>query len=202
VELDSTTVILLASLIPSVILHEVAHGVVALRLGDDTARRAGRLTLNPVKHVDPFGTLLLPAMLALSGLGILGYAKPVPVDVRRLRHPRNDSVWVALAGPGTNIVLSVLAALVYRAFEPEGTAGDVVLLFGVVNVILAAFNLIPLPPLDGSALVERVLPRSWWSQYLRLRKYSMLLVLAVVILVPGVLGGFLDWAIDQWARLL
>ncbi len=201
-ELDSTTVILLASLIPSVILHEIAHGVVALRLGDDTAQRAGRLTLNPVKHIDPFGTLLLPALLALSGLGVIGYAKPVPVNVARLRHPRNDSVYVALAGPGTNIALSVLAALVYRAFEPAGTAGDAVLLFGIVNVILAAFNLIPLPPLDGSALVERVLPRSLWPQYMRLRKYSMLLVLAVVLLIPGSLSGLFDWAIDQWERLL
>ena len=161
--------LLLAIIVPSIILHEVSHGVVALRFGDDTAKRRGRLTLNPVAHVDPFGTLLLPLLLALSGFGVIGYAKPVPVNRRKLRHPRNDSVWVALAGPATNIAIALVAAVVVRILGGAGGAdldddrvvsigaAEVAYIAGVINLLLAAFNLLPLPPLDGSAVVERAL---------------------------------------------
>src|SRR2546423_4511052 len=107
--MSQTTVLLLAVLIPSVMLHEISHGAVALAFGDDTAKRAGRLTLNPIAHVDPFGTVILPLMLALSGAGMFGWAKPVPVDPSRLRNPRQQALLVSLAGPVTNIALALLA---------------------------------------------------------------------------------------------
>ena len=196
--------IFFAVLIPSVILHEISHGWVALMFGDDTAKRAGRLTLNPIAHIDPFGTIILPAILLLSGAGAFGYAKPVPVNPRNLRNPRNQSLVVSLAGPLVNIVLSLSAAFGLRAI---GIFGDdllhrVVFAVGYINVILAAFNLIPLPPLDGSAVVERLLPEAWWPQYLRFRQYSFGLLLIVVFLWRDGLNSFFLWALHLWARLL
>ena len=196
--------IFFAVLIPSVILHEVSHGWVALMFGDDTAKKAGRLTLNPLAHIDPFGTIILPLILVLSHAGAFGYAKPVPVNPRNLRNPRNQSVLVSLAGPAVNVTLSLGAALGLHAI---GVLGDdllheVVFGIGYINVILAAFNLIPLPPLDGSAVVERVLPRQWWPQYLRLRQYSFGLLLIVVLLWRGGLNSFFLWALHLWSHLL
>ena len=111
-------ILFFCALVPSVILHEVSHGAMALAFGDDTAKRAGRLTLNPVRHVDPFGTIILPILLTLSGVGTFGYAKPVPVNVSRLRHPRNQGVVVSLVGPGVNIVLALAFGLAYRGPGP------------------------------------------------------------------------------------
>lgn len=208
------TIIFLAVLVPSVILHEVSHGAVAFMFGDDTAKRAGRLTLNPISHIDPVGTVLIPAMLALSGFPPFGYAKPVPVNVRQLRSPRNQTVLVSLAGPATNIVLALVAVVATRAvlhpFVLNGAVfsdntslwGDVILSFGLVNVVLAAFNLIPLPPLDGSAVIERFLPHRLWASYLRFRKYSMLVLFAVVFLLPRGVGLFIDPARDLFFRLI
>jgi Zn-dependent protease len=122
---SSTTLLVLVVVIPSIILHEIAHGVVALWCGDDTAKRAGRITLNPIRHIDPMGTLVLPVLLALSGLGAFGYAKPVPVNPARMRHPRNDAVLVSLAGPATNLILAGLSIFLLRVVEPAGTAQDV-----------------------------------------------------------------------------
>lgn len=203
-------VVLIVVLIPSVILHEVMHGVVALRFGDDTAKRAGRLTLNPVAHVDLFGTILLPTVLAIAGGGVFGYAKPVPVRPSRMRRPRDHGLLTSLAGPATNIVLAVGAALALRAvLGPETTVRapsqllvEVLVAFGLVNVVLAAFNLLPLPPLDGSALVERVLPEAWLPRWHQLRRYSMLLVLGLVFLVPGALSRVFRVAFDLWTTLL
>lgn len=201
--------VLLAVAIPSVILHEVSHGWAALRLGDDTARRRGRLTLNPVAHVDPVGTLLLPAVLALSGLGVIGYAKPVPVNVRRLRKPRDHAVLVALAGPATNVALALAAAVVVRGLggvdQPE--VGDigwdaplVLSVLGITNVLLALFNLLPIPPLDGSAVVERALPARWLPGWHRMRRWSMVVLLAL-FLFAGVGDLVVDPAFDVWEVL-
>jgi Zn-dependent protease len=208
--ITSTTVLLLAVVVPSIILHEVSHGAVALLFGDDTAKRAGRLTLNPIKHIDPFGTLILPCILALSGFGVFGYAKPVPVNPRRMRHPRNDGLVVSLAGPAVNLGLALLSVVWLRVVRhplilstDSGPMADrAVLLFGYVNVILAVFNLIPLPPLDGSAIVERVLPREWWPGYMRLRQWAMPVLILVVLLVPGLLTKIFDPAIRLWERVL
>jgi Zn-dependent protease len=205
--------VFLAVLVPSIILHEVSHGAAAYFFGDDTAKEAGRLTLNPIAHVDPFGTVILPAILILSHAPPFGFAKPVPVNPRRMRSPRNDGLLVSLAGPATNIVIAVAAAIAIRLFAADDLAAfrfgvslplgtEILLSFGFLNVVLAAFNLITLPPLDGSAIVERLLPAHLWPSYLRLRQYSMGLLLLLVFLLPGVLSTIFDHAIDLWAHLL
>jgi Zn-dependent protease len=196
----------LAVIVPSIILHEVSHGAVALFFGDDTAKRAGRLTLNPARHVDPFGTLILPVLLVLVGAQPFGYAKPVPVNPRRMRDPRNHSLVVSLAGPAVNVILAAAAAIALRGRLPVFGGVplwiEVVFYVGVLNVVLAVFNLLPLPPLDGSAVVERLLPHQWWPSWLRIRQYSMGLLLVLVLLAPGVLDRLFTAAIDQWAKLL
>lgn len=219
-EMGEESLIFLGVLIPSVILHEVAHGVVALAFGDHTAQRAGRLSLNPMRHVDPFGTIILPAILVFSGWGAFGYAKPVPVNVRNLRHPRNHGVLVSLVGPAVNIALAVLAAAVlrlglpaeaaaYRSWTRFGTGpefvqltilGRVLYAFGLVNLFLAIFNLLPIPPLDGSVILERLLPARYWEPYLRLRRYSLVLVLLLVFVVP--LDRVFTPAVRLWGQLL
>ncbi len=216
-----TTLLVLVVIVPSVMLHEVAHGVVAYACGDDTAKRAGRLSLNPVRHVDPMGTLVLPALLALGGLGAFGYAKPVPVNPARMRHPRNDAVLVTLAGPATNLAIAAVSLMVLRYARPAGTAaglsqiidtfglGAVDLtdrfwyLLGFLNVTLAVFNALPIPPLDGSVLVERLLPASALPTWWQIRRYAMVGLLVVVIADPGhFLVHVFDPAEREWARLL
>ncbi len=212
--IDRSTLILIAAIVPSIILHEVAHGAVANAFGDDTAKRAGRLTLNPLAHIDPFGTIIMPAMLALSGLTPFGFAKPVPVNVGKLRSPRNDGLLVSLAGPGTNFVIALLAAALFRVVSPEAIAtrdlfgdaqptvfGEMLVAFGVLNVFLGAFNLLPVPPLDGSALLERSLPQSMWPGYLRFRRYSMFLVLIVVFWFPRLISAVTEPAFELWANI-
>lgn len=215
--------LLFGVLFPSVILHEVSHGALALVFGDDTAKKAGRLTLNPLPHIDPVGTILLPAILAFSGLGVFGWARPVPVNPNLLRSPRNHGLLVSLVGPAVNIVIAVVAALYLRLFTPEGTAllvqaqlqgfdlgaetpsllNQIVFTAGFVNVILAAFNLIPLPPLDGSAVIERFLPLRWFSAWLRIRNYSLGLLLIVMLMFGGLLSRTVFApAIELWSRLL
>ncbi len=204
------TLLLVATVIPSIILHEISHGVVALWFGDDTAKRAGRLTLNPLPHIDPFGTIILPLLLSLSGLGVFGYAKPVPVNPSRLRHPRNEGLLVSLAGPVTNLSLAA-ASVVWLRFVTHPAflstvsgplSVRIVLLFGYVNVLLAVFNLIPIPPLDGSAMVERALPRSWWPGWLKLRQYSMPVLIIIVLLRPGTFARVFTPAVNLWLRVL
>jgi Zn-dependent protease len=197
--LSSTSAIFFAVLIPSVILHEISHGVVALAFGDGTAKEAGRLTLNPVPHIDPFGTVLLPAMMVLSGGGAFGYAKPVPVTPARMRKPRGHSLLVSLAGPATNIALVVLLTVAVTVWSPAGLARQVLLTAGLANVILAVFNLIPLPPLDGSAVVERFLPERWLVGWFKLRQYSMLILLALFVLRPGAFARVIRPAVELWA---
>ena len=214
--ITGTEIVLFCVIVPSLILHEIAHGWVALAFGDDTAKRAGRLSLNPVRHVDPVGTLIVPAVMALSGLGMFGWAKPVPVNLGRLRHPRNQGVLVSLAGPATNIVLAAVAYVLFRVFDGagtitiEGTFGalwaEVLFFLGLANIWLAAFNMVPVPPLDGSVLFERLLPRSWWPGYLRLRPYTMPLLVGLVflnfLLHPGPLTWLYTHVFTWWAGRL
>lgn len=201
--------LLVGVLIPSVILHEVAHGWVALRFGDPTAQEAGRLTLNPVPHVDVFGTLILPVMLAAAGGGVIGYAKPVPVNPGRMRRPRDHGLVVSLAGPAVNIVLAVAAAYALRAViagagpgGPDQLLIDILVAFGLVNVVLAAFNLIPIPPLDGSAVIERFLPVSWLRRWYGLQRYAMAILILIVFLIPGAFSRVFDVALRVWSTLL
>lgn len=199
--LNEDTLIFLGVFIPAVMCHEVSHGVVALWLGDDTAKRAGRLTLNPLKHIDPFGSIVLPVVLALVPPHVpFGWAKPVPVSVNRLRHPRNDSVLVSLAGPATNIIFAAIGGLALHEIyfhTSWGLAAQIVYEFGLVNVVLAAFNLIPIPPLDGSALVERLLPTSVLPSYYRLRMGFMVVVLLLVFLDESFLSRLLG-DVETW----
>jgi Zn-dependent protease len=209
--IDRDAIIRLAVIVPSIILHEISHGAVANVFGDDTAKRAGRLTLNPLAHIDPMGTIVMPTILALSHLTPFGFAKPVPVNVSRLRNPRNHSFLVSLAGPGTNYLLALLAAVLFRTLKPGHidafgfahltTLGEVLLSLGVLNVFLGTFNLLPVPPLDGSALLERVLPDQYWPSYLRFRRYSMFLVLIVVFWFPGVIEAIYEPVARLWGDL-
>jgi len=186
-------IIIFCVVVPSIILHEVSHGFVANAFGDDTAKRAGRLSLNPIVHVDPVGTLIVPALLVLSSYGVFGWAKPVPVNVGRLRSPRNQGVLVSLVGPFVNLVLAAVFALLFihvarpnlvpnTALPQWSTFAQVLFFGGVVNIFLFVFNMIPVPPLDGSVLFERLLPRSWWPSYLRYRQYTMPILLGLVVL--------------------
>ena len=192
----------LAVLIPAVILHEVSHGVVALAFGDDTAKRAGRLTLNPLAHIDPIGSVLLPLLLALAGGPIFGWAKPVPVNPRNLRNPRQQSLLVSLAGPATNIVLALVVALLLRQATHLTLPVELLLWFGYLNVVLATFNLIPIPPLDGSAVIERFLPAQWWPGWLKIRQYSFFLLFLLLFLLPGdYLGHLFNYSLRLWEHL-
>lgn len=184
--------ILLFILFPSVILHECAHGWTAYRLGDPTAKLAGRLTLNPLKHIDPLGTVILPGiLLILRALGIstfvLGWAKPVPVDFLKLHHPRRDMMIVAASGPIVNIALAVGMSLIIKTslFLKIGlmdSAGEMMVNAIFINLLLAVFNLMPIPPLDGSRLVSGVLPAGLASLYNRMEPYGILIVMALLYL--------------------
>ncbi len=180
-------------LISAIILHEIAHGLVALWCGDDTARKAGRLTLNPVPHIDLFGSIIIPAMGALSGVAVVGWAKPVPINPSRMRNPRRDSLIVGLAGPASNIALMLISAVIARFWFQSLTVRvwtytdlpigvRILTTFAVINLFLAIFNLLPIPPLDGSALIERALPSAWLATWWRIRPYGMLILFLVVFM--------------------
>jgi Zn-dependent protease len=177
-------------LVIAITFHEAAHGFVAHHFGDNTAWEQGRVSFNPLRHIDPFGTLIMPAILLLSHSPFLfGYAKPVPVNFRALRHPRIDMVWVALAGPATNIALGLLAAMAFHVlnFVPESAAqwlADNLKNALVINVILAIFNMLPIPPLDGGRVAVGLLPRVLAAPLARLEPYGMLILIGVLIVLP------------------
>ena len=187
----------------SIILHEVSHGWSALALGDDTAKKAGRLSLNPLVHIDPIGTVVLPALLIIAGAPVFGWAKPVPVNVSRLRHPRNGAVLTALAGPAMNLVLVGIAWLLLRILQPE-TFWPLQLLFflGLINLWLAIFNLLPLPPLDGSSVVKRFLPERWYGAYLSIRPYTLVVVIAFVFLGQHLLTSGFNAIANFWQNII
>jgi len=191
---------LILPLVFAIVFHEVAHGYAAKLLGDTTAQDMRRLSLNPLRHVDLFGTIILPGLLRLSGGPVFGWAKPVPVNKWRLRNPRKGMMVVAAAGPATNLVLAFLAAvglgMLARAFP--GTAemplpwlflAANLMNFLLINIFLAFFNLLPLPPFDGSHIVEGLLPRSAAKIYARLRPYGFPLLFLLLLVIPYVFPG-------------
>lgn len=186
---------LIVPLIIAIVFHEVAHGWTARALGDPTAANLGRLSLNPIKHVDPFGTIILPAMLKLAGLPMFGWAKPVPVIKGRLRNPRRDMMIVAAAGPGSNLVMGLIGAVAlglllrpYAGGVEPGAVMDFVLLnlfnFILINVFLALFNLLPIPPFDGGHIVEGLLPPRLAAQYAGMHSKALLIMILLIVVLP------------------
>ena len=225
-------VLLVPALVIAIVFHEVAHGWVALMLGDPTAKERRRLTLNPIRHVDPVGTLLVPGFLAVVGGPIFGWAKPVPVIKERLDNPRFGMMAVAAAGPLTNFILGTVGAVLLGIVLPLGAqivVGDTgmsliagadgstdmvasaLFYFILINVFLAIFNLLPIPPFDGSHIVEGAMPRRWVHLYERLRPFGMVLFLGLVALtwfapqlgvLENTVGVPVNWALERYLALV
>lgn len=186
----SDVVIYGVPLLIAVILHEIAHGYVAKLNGDPTADQLGRLSLNPLRHIDPLGTVILPGLLMMTGAPVFGWAKPVPVNFANLHHPKSDMVKVAVAGPLTNVLLAVASALVFRwaggFHASEGSLAHFALASVQINIVLAVLNMVPILPLDGGRVVAGLLPRDQALSYARLERYGLPLVM--VLLMTGALG--------------
>ncbi len=200
--------LLIGTLVISVMIHEVTHGWVALFFGDKTAKEAHRLSLNPLRHLDPIGSLVVPAVLIFSGLTPFGWAKPVPVDASRMRNPKNQFPLVELAGPLSNAVMSAIAfgmteLSIHHVFLPG--AINLWIDFGLVNIVLGIFNLLPIPPFDGSALLERFWPDNRRAAYFKFRAYSLPITMVIIFidsqtthLISGLLYNVQTW----WFSLL
>ena len=185
--------------------HEVAHGYVAKRLGDPTADEQGRLTLNPIKHISLLGTIIFPLLLYFAHSPVIfGWAKPVPVDPRYFRRPLRGMMWVGMAGPVANFILAIIAAIVFRLLAPLASEQSVllefVLVFMLVNLVLGFFNLIPIPPLDGSRIVSGLLPRNLAIEYLRLERYGFMILFLLLYL--GIFSRFVFPVAIRCAELL
>ncbi len=212
---DIQTVLWLILLLPSIAFHEYMHGWAAYKLGDPTAKNAGRLTLNPIKHIDPFGTLLLPVLLAMAGGPIFGYAKPVPVNPRYFKDIRLGDLLTGIAGPGANLALALFGATVFHLASLMTASlgiyaqwiGLIGLLLVQTNLVLMFFNLIPLPPLDGSSIVPMFLPDRLLHGWYRMQQYSFGILLLLMWGVPMLTGwsplsAYFELTVQPLMRLL
>lgn len=195
--------LLLPIFMMAVVIHEVSHGWVALYLGDPTARSAGRLTLNPFKHIDPIGTLWVPLFLiAVRSPFILGWAKPVPVDPLRLSHPRRDMIWVGAAGPAANFFLAWITSFFLHLLRPH--LSDILIalaLYGIlINLVLGVFNLLPIPPLDGSRVLTGILPLSWARWVWGLERWGVWIL--ITLLMTGLIRRIVFPAVEFLAQRL
>jgi len=189
----------------AITVHEAAHGYAARHFGDNTAAEAGRISLNPLRHIDPIGTILIPLLTLFAGGILFGWAKPVPVNFARLHHPKKDMLWVAAAGPGSNLAMALLWALAYK-FSPafgESIALPLSLMAqaGVtINVVLLVLNLLPLPPLDGGRIAVSLLPHPLAWKFARLERYGFIIL--IVLLLTGILGKIMGPPIDATINLI
>ncbi len=195
-------------LVFSVVIHEISHGFVAERFGDPTARRAGRLTLNPIKHIDPFGSVILPLLMSLIPGGVVfGWAKPVPIDPRFFKHRDRDIAYVSAAGPLSNITLAFIFGILIRilAFVPQFAWSEpLIALFAIIvvtNVALAVFNLVPIPPLDGSGVLFAFLPRSMNGVREFLQRYGLFILLAFIFFGFDLISPFIFWLVHLFAGI-
>lgn len=204
-----TVVFFVATLVPAIVLHELSHGLAADRMGDTTPRLMGRLTLNPIKHADPFGSLILPGLLLLpylfgrGGNVVFGYAKPMPVNTQNLRNPDRQMMLIALAGPLTNLLLAVGGALALRFIGPgTGVVTEFLFIWITLNVILAVFNIMPIPPLDGSKVLALFLPPRAREVYRSWEPYGALFMLVVFFLFPGAIFAIVSPVVEGLLTLL
>ena len=197
----------------AITLHEAAHGYVAWKLGDDTAKRLGRVTFNPLRHVDPYGTIVIPALLLSFSNFVFGWAKPVPVDFSRLENPRRDMVWVAAAGPAVNIALATISAAALHLVPLLPEAGQLWVLENlrnsiVINLVLAVFNMLPLPPLDGGRVAVGLLPLPLARPLARMERFGLFVIIGVLFVLPfagrefGVDLNVFPWLIGTPVRFL
>ena len=208
------------SFVPAIVCHEAGHGFAAYKLGDPTAKRAGRLWFNPLKHIDPFGTVIMPLLLMAMNMPVFGYAKPVPYNPAYFKDPRKGDLIVGLAGPAANLVLAVLGAVVYTlvmlvlpvsALAQNDVFYSFLTLFlpmcSLINLYLMFFNLLPIPPLDGSSIFALVLPKKYLPQYYKIQQYAFPIFLIVIVVVPYVfhfnpVSIYLNWTAGNVANLL
>lgn len=201
-ELIETIAIFAIPVVIAITFHEAAHGYVARYFGDDTAEKAGRITLNPLRHIDPFGTIILPVMLLLSHVGfVFGYAKPVPVNFGHLRNPKRDMVWVAAAGPAMNLFLATVSTLLIYipglfGMPPQGIVLAVLVRSIELNLLLAVFNLLPIPPLDGGRVAVGLLPMPLARPLAQLSRFGILLVMALFVLLPYAGINIFHWLVE------
>ena len=203
----------IAPVLIAITLHEAAHGYVAWRLGDDTAKRLGRVTFNPLRHVDPYGTIVIPALLLSFSNFVFGWAKPVPVDFSRLERPRRDMVWVAAAGPAVNIALAAVSAALMHLVPLLPVTVELWVFENlrnsiVINLVLAVFNLLPLPPLDGGRIAVGLLPLPLARPLARMERFGLFVIIGVLFVLPyagqefGVDLNVFPWLIGEPVRFL
>lgn len=211
------TIISVLCFVPAIVLHEVAHGYAAAKLGDPTAKNRGRLSLNPLKHIDPFGTVIMPLMLMAMGGPVFGFAKPVPYNPSYFKNVRKGEAIVGLAGPAANLAMAVVAAVALRALLPALSTGFLasqggyiltfLIMFVMINLYLMFFNLLPVPPLDGSSVIALFLNDKQMVAYYRVQQYAMPILILLVLLVPSIfgfspIGAYLDATAGTLAGLL